>query len=158
MPTQSEKLRAVCEHHKLTSASASSKEMFKAVKKKFPDKSVEYAYSDLPYLFRSEFEKKLTPKAEVPAAAKAEVVATAKEVEIIPPGQPLHMKVDGANQKVDVAAPALNFHLAPASVSINPGNVSWAHTLQRSVMYSFIFFSGSMFGVLATLALFRKVI
>lgn len=159
MPNLTEKLRAVSEHHKLTHTSASSKEMHKAVRKKFGDKSVDTLYSDLPYAFRTEFEKKLPAKPAVPLAVvdgKSEQPKVV-EGEVIPPGQPVNLKVDGASQHTAVAAPNYNFNLTPSSVQINPGNVSWAYTLQRSVMYAFVFFSGSMFGVLTTLALLRKV-
>ncbi len=156
-----DKLRILCEHHKVGANTNKMSKMHKALQDKFPGKTPNALYDELPKSVRDAAESKNTAAAVVPVAAPASSAAAvekAKDGEIIPPGQPLDLRVDGATQHTNVAAPSLTFHLAPASIAINPGNVSWAYTLQRAAMYTFVFFSGSMLGVLTTLALFRKVI
>jgi len=108
------------------------------------------------------YEKLILKKGNVPVIAvgdkkdEAKKEDKPKDGEIIPPGK-TDLKVDGANQRVDVAAPSLMFNLAPSSVTVNPGNVSWAYTAQRAMMYAFVFGSGAMFGVLALLAKMKGI-
>lgn len=137
------KIEKLADHYKVKKDGKSANEIWSEIKK-VSGKS----FASIDALYQEVIEKKGEVAKPVEAAKPAD---KPKEGEVLPP-QKSELKIDGATQKVDVAAPALNFNLAPASVVVNPGNVSWAYSLQRAVMHAFVFGSGTMFGILVALA------
>lgn len=150
--TVSEKLAVLCAHYKIDDKSMSTKDRMRAVRKAANESSIDAAYSKLPADVRAAAEKPPTPKKDEPA----------KDGEVLPPvatpvAAAAPVKVDGAQQRVDVAAPAMSFHLAPATINVERESAPWSVLAQRAFMYGFVFASGAMFGILVTIARIKGV-
>lgn len=149
--TLAEKLKVLVAHYKIDDKTMAPKERMRAVRRASKEDSIDVAYSKLPESVRRAAEKELEKVETKKEADKP------KDGEIIPPRAPMPVTVDGATQRVEVAAPTMSFHLAPPSINVGPASVSWSYTLQRSAMYGFVFASGTMFGVLLVLVRLKGV-
>lgn len=146
--TLNDKLLRLGKHYKIPAGNMSTKDWVAAIRKaagKGEFMNIDTLYSDA---FGS-------ADKHAPKQIEAKAVEVKEVPQKLPALQP--MTIDGAKQQVDVAAPSLVFHLAPASITVKAGDVDWSHTLHRIGVHLFTLAAGIMLGVLLSKSVLKMV-
>lgn len=146
-----QKLKALGTNYKVEQKNMSLIEWSNAIKKvaNRPNDSIEVLYDEV---ILKKPKETAPPKVIEGKAVEISSKAEANKVEgcTYPVSSPVE-------QSVAVSAPAQHFHLAPASVVVNSGDVNWSYTLMRAAQYAFVFMSGTMFGMLISGVVMTKI-
>ena len=143
-----DKIKKLAEKYKVEKGDKSNADWIKSIKK-----AAGSEFESIEVLYDKAFAKSASATSSPVPTPKAEVIPPSKEVTVLKEAaQPINQQ-----HTVDVAAPNLVFNLAPPTVQVNNGGVSWAHSAMRAAQYAFVFASGVSFGVLAVILKIKGV-